>query len=141
LVEHGLITMDDFASSSSATQRGLHTALNPDFFKARWVEGAGVRSSPLIDTIRKWIDEAHVPRGAHGGRDLDGLGIRTFEAAGRLDEEPRGEKQSTLQNYVADPEVRKRAWQSRLTSPAWKAEPNDGHRAFVTLEKRGSSTR
>jgi len=33
--------------------------------------------------------------------------------------------------------VRKRAWQSRLTSPAWKAEPNDGHRAFVTLEKRG----
>jgi NAD-dependent deacetylase len=50
---------------------------------------------------------------------------------------PEAEKQSTLQNYVADPDVRKRAWQSRLTSPAWKAEPNDGHRAFVTLEKRG----
>jgi len=50
---------------------------------------------------------------------------------------PEAEKQSTLQNYVADPEVRQRAWQSRLTSPAWKAEPNDGHRAFVTLEKRG----
>ena len=50
---------------------------------------------------------------------------------------PEAEKQSTLQNYVADPDVRRRAWQSRLTSPAWKAEPNDGHRAFVTLEKRG----
>jgi len=50
---------------------------------------------------------------------------------------PEAEKQSTLQNYVADPEVRKRAWQSRLTSPAWQAEPNDGHRAFVTLEHRG----
>jgi NAD-dependent deacetylase len=50
---------------------------------------------------------------------------------------PEAEKQSTLQNYVAEPEVRKRAWQSRLTSPAWQAEPNDGHRAFVTLEKRG----
>jgi len=50
---------------------------------------------------------------------------------------PEAEKQSTLQNYVADPEVRKRAWQSRLTSPAWQAQPNDGHRAFVTLEKRG----
>ena len=50
---------------------------------------------------------------------------------------PEAEKQSTLQNYVADPDVRKRAWQSRLTSPAWMAEPNDGHRAFVTLEKRG----
>src|SRR6266704_3209635 len=44
---------------------------------------------------------------------------------------------STLQNYVADAEVRKRAWQSRLHSPAWQAEPNDGHRAFVTLEHRG----
>ena len=50
---------------------------------------------------------------------------------------PEAEKQSTLQNYVADAEVRKRAWQSRLTSPAWQAQPNDGHRAFVTLEKRG----
>jgi NAD-dependent deacetylase len=50
---------------------------------------------------------------------------------------PEAEKQSTLQNYVADPEVRKRAWQSRLRSPAWHAKPNDGHRAFVTLERRG----
>jgi NAD-dependent deacetylase len=50
---------------------------------------------------------------------------------------PEAEKQSTLQNYVADPEVRRRAWQSRLVSPAWQAEPNDGHRAFVTLERRG----
>jgi len=49
---------------------------------------------------------------------------------------PAAEKQSTLQNYVADPEVRKRAWQSRLHSPAWQARPNDGHRAFVTLERR-----
>jgi NAD-dependent deacetylase len=49
---------------------------------------------------------------------------------------PEAEKQSTLQNYVADPEVRKRAWQSRLHSPAWHAQPNDGHRAFVTLERR-----
>jgi NAD-dependent deacetylase len=50
---------------------------------------------------------------------------------------PEAEKQSTLQNYVADPEVRKRAWQSRLHSPAWQARPNDGHCAFVTLERRG----
>ena len=50
---------------------------------------------------------------------------------------PEAEKQSTLQNYVADREVRKRTWESRLSSPAWKAEPNAGHRAFVTLERRG----
>ena len=50
---------------------------------------------------------------------------------------PEAEKLATLQHYVADREVRKRAWQSRLDSPAWHAQPNDGHRAFVTLERRG----
>src|SRR4029077_6368959 len=29
------------------------------------------------------------------------------------------------------------AWQSRLESPAWTAEPNAGHRALVHLERRG----
>ena len=50
---------------------------------------------------------------------------------------PEAEKQATLQNYVADPDVRKRAWQSRLHSPAWQAKPNEGHRALVELERRG----
>jgi NAD-dependent deacetylase len=51
--------------------------------------------------------------------------------------DPQAEKMATLQHYVADPEVRKRAWQSRLHSPAWTAEPNAGHRALVVLERRG----
>jgi NAD-dependent deacetylase len=44
---------------------------------------------------------------------------------------------ATLQHYMADPDVRKLAWQSRLDSPAWRAEPNPGHHAFVSLERRG----
>jgi NAD-dependent deacetylase len=51
--------------------------------------------------------------------------------------DPQAEKMATIQHYVADPEVRKRAWQSRLDSPAWTAEPNAGHRALVVLERRG----
>src|SRR5215475_6219281 len=51
--------------------------------------------------------------------------------------DPKAEKMATIQHYVADPEVRKRAWQSRLESPAWTAEPNAGHRALVVLERRG----
>ena len=51
--------------------------------------------------------------------------------------DPKAEKMATIQHYVADPEVRKRAWQSRLESPAWTAEPNAGHRALVFLERRG----
>ena len=50
---------------------------------------------------------------------------------------PAAEKQSTIQNYLAEPEVRKAAWRSRLDSPAWRAEPNAGHRALVALERRG----
>ena len=38
---------------------------------------------------------------------------------------------------MADPEIRKKAWQARLASPAWTAKPNAGHRALVTLEERG----
>ena len=51
--------------------------------------------------------------------------------------DPKAEKMATIQHYVADPEVRKLAWQTRLDSPAWTAEPNAGHRALVVLERRG----
>ncbi len=48
---------------------------------------------------------------------------------------PAAEKQATIQNYVADPEVRRNAWRSRLDSPVWGAEPNPGHYALLQLER------
>ena len=50
---------------------------------------------------------------------------------------PAAEKASTLQHYLADPELRKLAWQNRLHSPAWAAQPNAAHLAIVELERRG----
>ena len=50
---------------------------------------------------------------------------------------PEAERMATLQAYVSDPELRARAWQNRLTSPMWSAEPNAGHRALVDLERSG----
>ena len=50
---------------------------------------------------------------------------------------PAAERTSTLSHYLADPEVRRVAWQQRLHSPAWSANPNDGHRALVDLERQG----
>jgi NAD-dependent protein deacetylase/lipoamidase len=50
---------------------------------------------------------------------------------------PEAERMATLQYYVADPDVRKRSWQHRLTSPMWDSEPNAGHRALVDLERSG----
>ncbi|MDH3684477.1 MAG: Sir2 family NAD-dependent protein deacetylase [Acidimicrobiia bacterium] len=49
---------------------------------------------------------------------------------------PEAEKQATLQNYLADPEVRRRAWRNRLDSPIWAAEPNRGHFTLTQLEAR-----
>jgi NAD-dependent deacetylase len=50
---------------------------------------------------------------------------------------PEAEKMATLQAYVSDPELRRRAWQNRLHSPMWDSEPNTGHRALVELERCG----
>ena len=43
----------------------------------------------------------------------------------------------TLQDYLADPQVRRDAWQERLHHPAWDASPNAGHHALVELERSG----
>ncbi len=51
--------------------------------------------------------------------------------------DPEAERLATLDAYLGDAEVRRRAWRNRLTSPIWKAQPNSGHRAFVHLERRG----
>ena len=50
---------------------------------------------------------------------------------------PKSERMSDIRHYLADPEVRKLSWQSRLAHPAWTAAPNKGHRALVELERLG----
>ena len=50
---------------------------------------------------------------------------------------PRAEKLADIRYYMADPEVRKESWRSRLEHPAWNAKPNAGHLALAALEKRG----
>ncbi len=49
---------------------------------------------------------------------------------------PEAEKMATLDAYVRDPDLRRRAWQQRLRSEMWSARPNDGHRALVELEQQ-----
>jgi NAD-dependent deacetylase len=51
--------------------------------------------------------------------------------------DPDAERYSTIEHYLADPELRVRAWQWRMTNPAWTAVPNAGHRALVELERAG----
>lgn len=94
--------------------------------------------SSLIDTVRGWIDAAQRIVVLTGAGISTDSGIPDFRGPqGVWTRNPAAEKLSTIQNYLADPEVRKAAWRSRLENPAWNAQPNAGHRALVELERRG----
>ncbi|MGH7320469.1 MAG: SIR2 family NAD-dependent protein deacylase, partial [Candidatus Rokuibacteriota bacterium] len=93
----------------------------------------------VIDRVRAWIDVARRIVVLTGAGISTDSGIPDFRGPqGMWTRNPDAEKMATIQHYVADPEVRKRAWRGRLESRTWTAEPNAGHRAIVTLERRGT---
>ena len=50
---------------------------------------------------------------------------------------PEAEKVATLASYMADADLRRRAWRSRLNSPTWAARPNAAHTALTALAASG----
>jgi NAD-dependent deacetylase len=99
---------------------------------------SGADFERALQEARRLIDEARrivVLTGAGVSTDS---GIPDFRGPqGVWTRNPEAEKMATIHHYVRDPDVRKRAWRSRLESPTLSAEPNDGHRALVALERRG----
>ena len=95
-------------------------------------------SQDLIDDARQRIDAAVRVVVLTGAGISTESGIPDFRGPrGVWTKNPAAEKQSTIQNYLADPELRRTVWQARVESLAWTAEPNAGHRALVGLERRG----
>lgn len=98
----------------------------------------GETASEVVGQVRGWIDAAECIVVLTGAGISTDSGIADFRGPqGVWTRNPQAEKQSTLQHYLADPEVRKAAWRARLDHSAWNARPNRGHLALVALERRG----
>jgi NAD-dependent protein deacetylase/lipoamidase len=94
--------------------------------------------SDSVTKVRGWIESAVRIVALTGAGISTDSGIPDFRGPqGVWTKNPAAEKLSTLEHYLADPEVRKTAWQTRVASPAWTAQPNAGHLALLALERRG----
>jgi NAD-dependent deacetylase len=82
-----------------------------------------------------WVREAAAVTVMTGAGISTDSGIPDFRGPqGLWTKDPAAQALFTIDRYVADPEIRRRAWQERLHHPAWTAEPGPGHRALVELE-------
>ena len=93
----------------------------------------------LADEVRGWVASARRIVALTGAGISTDSGIPDFRGPqGVWTRNPAAEKQATIQNYLAEPEVRVAAWRARLEHGAWSAKPNAGHLALVGLERRGA---
>ena len=91
----------------------------------------------VIEQVARWIDEAERVTVLTGAGISTDSGIPDFRGPkGVWTKNPEAEKMATLQNWVADPEMRKRGWKQRIESFPRRAEPNVGHHSLVELERR-----
>jgi NAD-dependent deacetylase len=89
-----------------------------------------------LDDVASWIAGAQQLVVLTGAGISTESGIPDFRGPqGVWTKNPDAEKTATLQYYVSDPEIRRRAWQNRVNSEMWHAEPNLGHRALAELEQ------
>lgn len=88
--------------------------------------------------VADWVAAARRITVLTGAGISTGSGIPDFRGPrGVWTLDPAAQRMFSLDEYVADPELRVRAWVNRREHPAWAALPNAGHEALVALERSG----
>jgi len=88
--------------------------------------------------VSGWLRQAHRVVALTGAGISTGSGIPDYRGPNGLwTRDPKAERASSLSQYLSDADLRRLAWRNRLSSPAWDAVPNPGHRALVALERSG----
>src|SRR5262249_52290720 len=78
-----------------------------------------------LDRIAGWLVNARYVTVLTGAGISTDSGIPDFRGPnGVWTKNPDAEKTATLQYYMSDPEIRRRAWQNRINSGMWSAAPN-----------------
>jgi len=91
-----------------------------------------------VSRARALVAEAHRIVVLTGAGISTESGIADFRGPqGVWTKDPAAEKLATLSHYMSSADARKTAWQKRLATTVWSAEPNAGHRALVRLEQAG----
>lgn len=91
-----------------------------------------------VELAARWLREARSPVVLTGAGISTDCGIPDFRGPeGLWTRDPTAERLSNIGYYVADPALRRIAWQRRADHPAWTARPGEGHRALARLERAG----
>src|SRR5262245_64755641 len=86
----------------------------------------------LIAQAGRWIDAAERVVVLTGAGISTDSGIPDFRGPnGVWTRNPGAERRATLQNYMADPDVRREEWQTRLRNQGLAAGPTPGSSGIV----------